>query len=201
MRPARNERGKQCIAARASRHAAESFLHVEQAQIILAPFSDHHAMPPLIGIGKQAHGFLVKLALQVLGVGRDPHRCLVPARPEIGRREIAECLAEAGSGFGEKYQILFLTLAGPEGMGCGSRIVALGGAAFRIETEKLREKVLRLLRLDRQLRAGRSGPVIIPFVKPVPHIEAGCECVRIEPRISRSESREHRGCPGPVGAG
>ena len=54
------------------------------------------------GIGNQPRGFLVELALQVLGIGRDPHRRIVAPRPEPGGRQIAQRLAEARAGLGQQ---------------------------------------------------------------------------------------------------
>ena len=56
----------------------------------------------LFRIGQEAHGFLIELALQVLGIGRKPHRPLVLLRPDPGRREIAQRLAKARSRFGQQ---------------------------------------------------------------------------------------------------
>ena len=53
----------------AAAHPAEGFLHIEQADIVLAALADDDAVAPLGGIGDDALRLLVDLALQVLGVG------------------------------------------------------------------------------------------------------------------------------------
>ena len=42
------------------------------------------AVTSLVGVGDEAGRLLIQLPLQILSIGRDPHRSIVAARPEIG---------------------------------------------------------------------------------------------------------------------
>src|SRR5438477_7801006 len=93
-RPARHQCGKQRRARIAGAEPREGLLHVEQADIVLASLANDDALAALLWIGHDPLGFLVELALQVLGIGRYPYRCLVALGPQPGGREIAKRLAE-----------------------------------------------------------------------------------------------------------
>ena len=86
---------------RAGGRRAHRVLVIQQAEIILAALADHDAAPLLHRVGVEPVELAGDLALQVAGVGRDPHRALVLLGPQAGRRDIAERLADAGAGLGE----------------------------------------------------------------------------------------------------
>ena len=100
-RPARDQGRQQRGARVGGGQPPEDFLHVEQADIVLAPLADDDLALPFLRVLDQARGFLIELALQVLGVGRDPHGGVVPAGPQKRRREIAQRLAQPRARFGE----------------------------------------------------------------------------------------------------
>ncbi len=175
MSPSRVKRAQRAMSAASKRaarigrgEAAEGLLHVEQADIVLAALADDDAVPPLVGIGHQPRGFLVELALQVLGIGRDPHRRIVAPRPEPGGRQIAQRLAEARAGLGQQDVVHVLALARREGEGGGGGIVLLRRARLGFEPQDLAEKGLRLVRARRP-RGGRADgrrPPPIPRCDP-----------------------------------
>ncbi len=73
-----------------------------------------------------------------------------------------------------------LCCARREGMGGGGRIVALLRPRLGTVPQELVEKFLRLVRRDAFMPAGRPAAIILPFVDPVPDIEAGGEGADIE---------------------
>mgnify|MGYP003693536307 CR=1 FL=1 len=111
--------------------AHHGLLEVQQAEIVLAALADHHAAALLGRIAVQAVELVVDLALQVAGVGGDPHRRAVLLRPQRGGRDIAQGLADAGAGLDQHDVGLVLLLARREGLAGGRGVVALGRRAPR----------------------------------------------------------------------
>ena len=100
--PARDQRQRappSCPARAAAR--AHRVLVIQQAQEILAALADDDAAALLRRVGIEPVEFAGDLALQVAGIGRDPHRALVLLGPQAGRRDIAEGLADPGAGLGQ----------------------------------------------------------------------------------------------------
>ncbi len=81
----------------------QPFLKIEQAEIVLATLAHHHLLGPFIGAVKQGAGIVIYLFLQRFCVGRHPHLPLRLARPGMGRRQIAQRLANAGAGLGQQH--------------------------------------------------------------------------------------------------
>ena len=118
--------------------ALQRVLQIEQAQVVLAALADDDARRGLgVGIGgKRARAFAAKLALQRLGVGRDPHS---PARllgPHRGGGEVAERLADPGPGLRQQQVRGLVARARTEHLRRAARIVALAGALFGIGVEQ-----------------------------------------------------------------
>ena len=67
--PSCNECRQQSRAGIGAREPPKHVLHVEQARIILAALADDDALAPFGRVLHQTRGFLIKLALQVFGVG------------------------------------------------------------------------------------------------------------------------------------
>ncbi len=88
--------------------AIQPLLEIEQAKIVLAPLAHHHLFGTLIGAVEQGAGIIINLFLQRLGVGRDPDLPLRLARPGMGWRQIAQRLADAGTGLGQQHVGLVL---------------------------------------------------------------------------------------------
>ena len=99
--PARDEVRKDRGTTRKS--ALQGLLEVEQAQVILAPLADHDFRFALGGIGKQATGFTVQLALQRFGIGRNPDGSARFVRPKRSGAEIGQRLADPGARFGKQH--------------------------------------------------------------------------------------------------
>src|SRR5690606_26026201 len=93
--PARDQVGKdRCPPAEA---ALQRVFEIEQAQIVLTPLAHHdrlRAVRPPFGPGTAA--FAAKLALEVLGVGRDPDRAPRGRGPERSGGEVTESLTDPG---------------------------------------------------------------------------------------------------------
>ncbi len=107
---------------------SQRFLVVQQAEIILAAFADHHFLRLHRRVGMQARQFGIQLPLQIAGVGADPDRGAVALGPEAGRGDIAQRLAGAGAGFGQ-HQIGQIHLAPwREGHRRGRGVVGLARA-------------------------------------------------------------------------
>ena len=67
--PAGNEGCEKCGARIGGGEPAEHLLHVEKADIVFPALADDDFGLPLLRVFNKAGGFLVQLALQVLGVG------------------------------------------------------------------------------------------------------------------------------------
>ena len=200
-RPPRNE----CRQKRSARvdggQAAEDFLHVEEADVILAALADDDAGAALVRIGHQPRGFLIQLPLEIFGIGRDPDGGVVLFGPQVSGRQIAQRLAEARSRFGEEDIVLLLLLAGQKSEGGSARIIFLGLAVLGVSSQNLAQEFLRFRRADGVLTAGAASLVLVPFLHPVPGVESGGESADIELRVGLEEDL-HRGLgPGPFGAG
>ena len=128
-RPARDEPGHECP-ARAPLHALHGFLHVEQAQIILPAFANHNALAAFFRVSHQLGRFLLQLSLEIFGIGRNPHRCLIAPRPQKRGRQISQCLAQARSGLCQQDMIGMWRFTRRECLGGFSRIKPLCGAFF-----------------------------------------------------------------------
>ncbi len=92
-------------------------------------------------------------------------------------------------------------LARREGEGRRRRIVALRRALLGIAAQRFAENALGLLGRYRLLTARRPAAVILPFLHPVPHVEAGGEGANVELGIGGHQCCDHRLRPRPVGAG
>ncbi len=117
--PARHQHGHDHF--RCGLCAGQPFLKIEQAQIVF-PALAHDDLLKAIGLFvEQGARIGIDLLLQGLGIGRDPHLALRLARPRMRRRQIAEGLADAGTGLGQQHVRLILhplrreDIARPEG--------------------------------------------------------------------------------------
>ncbi len=198
--PAGDQRSEEG-AARAARQAPHRLLQVEQAEIVLTTFSHHDAVAALGRIGDKPAAFLVELALQVLGVGGNPHRRRVAPRPQPGGRQITEGLAETGAGFSEKDVVLGAAVAGGEGERCLGAIGHLLRARLGPGAKQVFQEGLCFFCRDRLVAAGRARPLIGPVLQTVPHVEAIDEGGHLESGRASSDGCDDRRRPGPVGAG
>ena len=56
-----------------------------------------------VGVRMQPVEFVIDLALQISGIGADPHRAAIFLRPHAGRGDIAQGLADAGTSLGNHH--------------------------------------------------------------------------------------------------
>ncbi len=147
--------------------ALQGVLQVEQAQVVLATLADHHraaAVGPLVRPGTRA--FAAQLALEVLGVGRDPYGAAGSLCPQRGRGEVAECLADPGSGLRQQHVRCIPPGAGREDARDFAGIVALAFAPFCALAGQVHQSRIDGLFFKPDLR--RLGPLccFLPFGKP-----------------------------------
>ena len=88
---------------------------------------------------------------------------------------------------------IVLALARREGEGGGAGIVRLRRARLGFEPQDLAEKGLRLFGRDGLLAAGRTAAILLPFLDPVPDIEAGGKGADVEFRDWPSAARRSTG--------
>ena len=84
---------------RICRQSLNSFLKIEQTEVVFPTLANDNFTGFFRRVGKQAVQFTVDLALQVLGIGTNPHRRFILFCPDRCRSNIAERLADACSGF------------------------------------------------------------------------------------------------------
>ncbi len=184
-------------------------LEIQQADIILAALAQHHLARFDRGIGIEAVELAGDLVLQVARIGRDPHDAFVLLGPETGRRDIAQRLADAGTGLGEDGVGLTRRGARQEGLAHRVGIVGLLRPCLGASAEQLGQATSRLGGLDRQIAGRRLRRVLGPFRQAAPHCEPGRRRVarsRDAPLRdarawrSRSQRRQHRLAPAPAAA-
>jgi hypothetical protein len=112
-RPARHQLRQ--IAARPAKPPCSASSRFSRQRIVLTALADDDLAAALLRIGEKAFALPIELALQRLGVGRNPDGAVGPLRPERGGREIAKRLADAGAGFGEEQIGLALLPRGANG--------------------------------------------------------------------------------------
>ena len=178
-------------------------LQVQQTEVVLAAFSNHRLDLAHGGVGPQGLALAVDLALEGAGVGRDPGRALVPLGPERGGGEIAEGLAGAGAGLGEKHAGAALLVSRREGEGGLGGIVGLGRAGF-VEPrgfQQFGQADAGGFGIDRRRPGFPARSLVLPFRQPGPGVQtraafagggAGAETCRA-PETTRRP-------PGPAGA-
>ena len=182
--------------------AHHGLLEVQQAEIVLAALADHHPAALLRRIAMQAVELVVDLALQVAGVGGDPDRRAVLLRPQRGRRDIAQGLADAGAGLDQHHVGLVLLLARREGLAGGRCVVALGRPRLGhvgAGRDHLRQAQARLARLDRLAARRRRGRRLLPDRQALPDVEAGAGA-RLLDRVIDAQRRQHGVAPRPLAA-
>ena len=201
QRPARQQAEADGVLGRQA-GAHHRLLEVQQAEIVLAALADHHAAALLGRVAVQAVELVVDLALQVAGVGGDPHRRAVLLGPQRGRRDIAQGLADAGAGLDQHDVGLVLLLARREGLAGGRGIVALGRPRLGhvgAGRDHLRQAQARLARLDRLAAGRRGGRRLLPLRQALPDVEAGAGA-RLLGRVIDAERGQHGIAPRPVAA-
>ena len=193
QRPARQQAEADGVLGRQA-GAHHRLLEVQQAEIVLAALADHDPAALLGRIAVQAVELVVDLALQVAGVGGDPHRRAVLLRPQRRRRHVAQGLADAGAGLDQHDVGLVLLLARREGLAGRRGVVALGRPRLGHVgpgRDQLGEAQARLARLDRLAARRRRGRRLLPLRQALPDVETGAG-----PRLLGRRDR-CRGRPAP----
>ena len=204
QRPAPHQAQGHGVLAGARRQPRHGLFHVEEAQVVLAALAHDHLLFLLGGIGEHPVELAVELALQVAGVGADPYRSLVLLRPDAGRRQVAQRLADAGAGLGEHEAGLAGALARREGGGDTRRVVGLAGPFLGAGAEHGGEPRPRLLGFHRVVAGRRVGGRLLPILEAPPHLEAveglGWRFGRLPfPRPgAHCQRRDHGGGPRPA---
>ena len=143
--------------------ALQRILKIEQAQVILTPLANDDLRAALDRVGKDALGFAIELALECLGVCRNPHRAVCLARPERGWRKIAQGLADPGSRFGEQHRRATHGRSRIEDASGGARVIALTFAFFGALASEFGESVERLVFVEPDRARCKARRAILPF--------------------------------------
>ena len=186
------------------RATADRFLHVEQAEIVLAPLAQHDLLRLRLGLRVEPVELLVDLALEVARVRGEPDRALVALGPEAGRRDIAEGLADSGACFRQHHVGLLFRLHRVEGRACRRGEVRLLGPGLRTVAEQVGEAPTRGRRSHRVVPRCCRRRALLPFLEPGPDGKrarvAGPAGTRRRAAAGLQRGH-HRIAPGPTGAG
>ena len=174
-------------------HAPQRFLQVQQAQIVVAALADDHPAVLDIQIGVEAVELAVDLALQVAGERADPDRPAVLFRPQAGRRDIAECLADPGAGLGDHRVGGILAVPGREGGAQRRRVVGLPRTVLRARPQQAGEPAPGLGRFHGGAAGRRRWRVFRDLRQAGPHAQragiGGGVCGAAEPAANRRAPR------------
>src|SRR5690606_35018362 len=139
---------------------------VEQAQVVFAPLA-HHDRAAAVGarLRPGARTLAAKLALEVLGVSRDPYGALRLLGPDRGGREIAQGLADAGARLRQQHVRQAATRARGKHAPDIAGIAALPLAPLRARAGEPFEASLDFVRGDLDLCGLRAFGRLLPFGK------------------------------------
>jgi hypothetical protein len=176
-------------------------LEVQEAQVVLAALAHDRLLAAHGLVGVDRAGLALDLALEGAGVGGDPDGRAVGLGPQGGGREVAQGLADPGAGLGQHHIGFALAVARREDEGGFGGVVGLGGAGL-VEAGGLQEggqAGAGVGGVDR-LGAGLAGRGLgLPFGEARPDVEAGG--AELVAGGLGAERADHRGAPGPAGAG
>ncbi len=142
--------------------ALDRVLEVEQAQIVLAALADDDLGRLGHGI-ESAAGLVVELALERLGIGRQPNRSARGRRPVRRRGEVAESLADPGPRLEQRDVGCAGGLARAEGEGGGAGVRALPIATLGSGAEQCGEARIDLAVAHGDLARPRARWGVGPF--------------------------------------
>lgn len=187
--------------------ALQRVLEVEQAEIVLAPLAHDdrlRSVRPALGPGPSA--LTAQLALEVLGVSRDPDRATRRRGPERGRGEITQRLADPGAGL--RQQDMRRTAPGARGEDLAhvARVAVLPLAPLGSAAGQVRQLTFDLGFLDQDLAGRRAVGRLLPFgqageepfLRPFGTRDVGCQHLR--PGPAKPHERLQRR-PGPLALG
>ena len=172
--------------------AARRLFQVQQAQVVLAALAQHDFLRLDAGVGIEPVEFLVDLALQVLGIGREPDGALVGLGPEARRRDIAERLADPGAGLCDDDMGFVGVVARLERGAHGGRVVGLLGPRLGVGAEQCCEPRARVGRRDAVTRRLARRRLLVPLGQSRPDVETAA--ARGAHR-GRAERGDHRPAP------
>ena len=157
--------------------------------------------PPLLGIGHQPRRFLVELALQVLGVGRNPHRRMIARAPRARRAPDSPASCRARFPLRRAGCCWRLLSRGWKAWVAAARIVASVAGAAPHQGQAVVEEALAPPRARPRhgVPGGRPpssshSSIRSQTLRPVAKVATSSFGIGLEQRV------EHRPGPGPVGA-
>ena len=158
--PARQEAERHRLARIESRRLRR-LLHVEEAEVILPSFADHHLARLLGRGGVKPVELAVELVLEVPRVGADPDRPVVLLRPQARGGQIAERLAHTCARLGEHEVGHAGLVARLEGGTQGRGVIGLLRAVLGLGSEEGRQALARLRGRDGAVARGRLGRPVL----------------------------------------
>ncbi len=172
-------------------------LVIQQAQKILAALAHDDVAALRRRVGIEPVELAGNLALQVAGVGRDPHRALVLLGPQAGRGDVAERLADPGAGLGEHRLRRVRPLARREGGGDRGGVIGLLRPRLGALAEQRGEPAAGILGRHWCVAGRRRGRPLLPFGEALPCPQPGGAARR--PGLRCRQRRQHRRAPAPAG--
>ena len=144
--------------------ALQRVFEVEQAQVVFAPLAHHDRRAAIRAqAGPGAAAFAAQLALQRLGVSRNPDRAAAFLRPQRCRGEIAQRLARAGAGLRQQHVRRAVAPARGKHAGNVRRISALGRARLCAFASQVGKPLRDLCRVESDLRGLGPLSAFVPF--------------------------------------
>ena len=168
-----------------------------RTQIVVPALPDHHAAVLDVRIGVEPVELGVDLALQIAGERADPDRTAVPFRPQARRCDVADRLAHAGTGLGDRDGRSILAIARDECRRQRGGEIRLTRTVFGSGTEQVREAAPRFAGFDGNAAGLRLGGVVRELRQTAPYAKTrgiGRE------RVRRAEPAQDRLRPGPAGS-
>ena len=136
--------------------------------------------------------------LQIAGIGRDPDRAAILLRPDAGRGDIAQRLADAGAGLGQHQGGRILLLARGKGGADGGGVIGLAGPRLRFPAQQFRQPGARLGGIDREMAGAGRRRILRPFRQVAPDIHADRAHRTGMDRHRLAQRRQHIGRPAPA---
>ena len=176
-------------------------LEVQQAEIVLASLAHHGPAGSLGRVGKQDRALALDLPLEGPGVGRDPDRGAVDLSPGRCGRQVAQGLAHARAGLGQKHAGAAFPLPRLEDEGGFPGVLRLGcPVLFQAgPPQEDAQPADGRLGADRGVAGLACGARILPLCQAGPDIEAGT-AEGVAGRMAAQGLRRRRP-PGPATPG
>ncbi len=147
-------------------------LVIQQAEKVFAPLANHDTAALLHRVGVEPVELAGDLALQVAGVGRNPHGALVFLGPDARRCDVAQGLADTRAGLGEHGLRLIRMLTRQKGIGDCRGVVGLLRPRLGVVAEQRGEAMARILGADRVVAGWWRQRELLPFIERLPGAHA-----------------------------